>query len=250
MLLDRVHDGHAPESDDTPHESGVRLRADDDAPIAEADDTTGYALFMQHAYVTGVSTLPLIMTIAVGVGAAMVLQTTMAPTPPSSELGRMLVVVVMRELAPLLTAVVIAGQWGRAWSMDLRAGRPRDMATWPRITGTMVASCALAVHFGVTGMLGAYGMSQALTLRTFDAVRAGFHMELAWFDLPLFVTKTCGLGAIVAVLGSRAARHARSPVEVAEASSWVFVRVLIGGGMFSIGLTMLLYAVVGAPLPP
>ncbi len=264
------HHEHDPELDESPPQhSGVRLRDErsgvlmvlplnsqplnsqplNSQPIS-AEPSTGYSQFMEHAYITGVSTLPLVMMIALGVGAAMVLQTTMAPTPPSSELGRMLVVVVMRELAPLLTAVVIAGQWGRALSLDLGAARPRNVSSWPRITGTMVASCALAVHFAISGMLGAYGMSQALTVRTFDAVRAGFHMELAWFDLPLFVLKTGGLGGIVAWLGSREARGAETPAEVAEAASRVFVRSLLLGGMFSIGLTLLTYALVGAPAPP
>lgn len=254
MWIERLHE---PEIDETPQESGVRVRSNDelddvvpDAPRDDDEAVSAYGLFMQHAYITGVSTLPLIMTIALGVGSAMVLQTTMAPTPPSSELGRMLVVVVMRELAPLLTAVVIAGHWGRALSMDLRSGRPLDMASWPRIMGTMVASSALAVYFAVSGMLGAYLMSQALTVRTFDAVREGFHMELAWFDLPLFAVKTGGLGAIVAWLGSREARRAGTPADVAEASSRVFVRALMLGGVFSIGLTMALYALTGAPAPP
>lgn len=234
-----------------PAESGVReVLARPDQHDDTGAEVTAYALFMEHAYVTGVSTLPLIMSIALGVGSAMVLQTTMAPTPPSTELGRMLVVVVMRELAPLLTAVVIAGQWGRALSMDLRSGRPLDMASWPRITGTAVACAALAVHFAVTGMFGAYVTSQALTIRTFDAVREGFHMELAWFDLPLFMAKTGGLGAIVAWLGSREASQVSTPESVAEAASRVFVRALVIGGVFSIGLTMVLYAIVGAPLPP
>jgi phospholipid/cholesterol/gamma-HCH transport system permease protein len=255
MLAERVHTAE-PELDDTPpQQSGVRVRRG--AAGAEVRPLDGrparvssYALFMEHAHITGVSTLPLVMTIAIGVGSAMVLQTTMAPTPPSTELGRMLVVVVMRELAPLFTAIIIAGQWGRALSMDLRSGRPLDMARWPRITGTAVACTALAVHFAIVGMLGAYGTSQAITVRTFDAVRAGFHMELAWFDLPLFVFKTGGLGAIVAWLGSREAQHAATPSDVAEAASRVFVRALVLGGMFSIGLTMVVYALVGPPLPP
>ena len=75
---------------------------------------------VQQLFVSGVRALLLVCVIGAGAGAAIVLQSMMAPAPPSSEFGRMLVVLVLRELAPLLTAIVMAGHSGTAMGSMLQ----------------------------------------------------------------------------------------------------------------------------------
>ena len=201
------------------------------------------SIVLRQVLLSGVRALPLVAVVATGTGAAMVLQTTMAPTPPSGEFGRMLVAVVLRELAPLLTTVLVAGHSGGVMACEFR---PRE-ALWPRIAGTMLAVWTLAIHFAAIAMLAGYAVSRSLTLRTFDAVRAGFVQELAWFDAPLFLLKTAGLGAIVGFAACRAARLSATREAVA---SRAFVGALLAGSGYSIGITVILYAFVGAPAPP
>ena len=214
------------------------------------------AIVARHVFVSGVRALPLVCVVAFGTGAAVVLQGMMAPSPPSGEFGRMLVVVMIRELAPLLTAVLMAGHSATAMAAEMQPielalsaeKRPR---IWPRMMGTSVASIALAVYFAAVAIFGAYVVSQIVTLRTFDAVREGLQQELAWFDAPLFLLKCGGLGAIVGWFGCRFALSAKSsPQEIARGASRAFVSSLMAGAVYSIGITFILYAFIGRPLPP
>jgi phospholipid/cholesterol/gamma-HCH transport system permease protein len=217
--------------------------------------TSAWGQFVARAYLTGVRSLWLVQAIAGGVGAAMVLQTTMAPMPPSAELGRMLVVVVLRELAPLFSALVIAARAGTLPGEESQAPAEAARALGveaARPLGVIVAAVALAIHFAVVAMLSAFLTSSWLTIRTLDAVREGFVQELMWFDLPLFVAKSAGVGAIIAYLvRTRLDRAvAESPARAATAASDVVVGTLFAGSVFSVGVTLALYAVVGPPPPP
>lgn len=240
--------------------TGALLRLTDrvfigDPRSAEVRTTPG-ALLLRQVHLSGVRALPLVALVAVGTGMAIVLQAKMAPTPPSGEFGRMLVVVVLRELAPLLTALIVVGHSGTAMAAELgpaelALARSRGALAWPRVAGATIALSVLAVYFAAIAMFAGYATSQALTLRTFDAVRAGFQQELSWFDAPLFLFKTAGLGAIVGYVSLRFALEARaSAAGVALAASRAYVWSLVGGGGFSIGVTVVRYVITGAPQPP
>jgi phospholipid/cholesterol/gamma-HCH transport system permease protein len=231
---------------------------------------TPRSLLVRHLALSGVRALPLVLVVAMGSGAAIVLQSTMAPTPPSAEFGRMLVVVVLRELSPLLTALVIAGHSGTALTAELRptelslltsSGTPGHVRAisgnqpmpllWPRILATALANFVLAVYFAAAAMLSAMLVSRALTIRTLSAVQSGLEHELAVFDLPLFLVKTLGLGAIVGAFACRFAVEARRiPVEIAHGASRSFVYSLLACTVYSAGISFAVYAVVGAPPPP
>ena len=216
----------------------------DNADVAAGD---ARQLLLRQVHIAGVRALPLVCLVAAGTGAAIVLQTSMAPTAPSAEFGRMLVVVVLRELAPLLTALIVVGHSGTAVAAELGPDQP----VGPRVAGTTIALSVLAVYFAAIAMLAGYAVSQMLTLRTFDAVRAGFEQELAWFDVPLFLVKTCGLGAIVGYISCRfALEAASSAAKAARAASRSYVWTLLLAGAFSIGITAARYLITGAPQPP
>jgi ABC-type transporter Mla maintaining outer membrane lipid asymmetry permease subunit MlaE len=146
------------------------------------------------------------------------------------------------------SATMMAAELG---PLELALVRDAGPKLWPRIAATSIASLALAIHFAAVAIIGAFLVSQLVTLRTFDAVREGLQRELAWFDLPLFAGKSLGLGMIVGWFGCHFAIEARSsPSEIARASSRAFVSSLMAGAVYSIGLTIVLYAIIGAPQPP
>jgi len=199
----------------------------------------------RRIFVCGVQALPLVCIVAAGSGAAIVLQTGIMAPPPSGELGRMLVVVVLRELTPLVTAIVVTGHCGPLIASDADDGGS------PRLLGTMISMLALTVYFGAVAILAGYLTSQLLTLRSFEAVQDGFQQELRWLDLPLFVLKGAGLGAIVGACSrSRPGDQRTSPADVAASARRAFAASVVACMAYSGCTTMLFYAVVGAPAPP
>jgi phospholipid/cholesterol/gamma-HCH transport system permease protein len=199
----------------------------------------------QQIFVCGVQALPLVCVVAAGSGAAIVLQTGIMAPPPSGELGRMLVVVVLRELTPLVTAIVVTGHSAAMIATETQ----RRGAS--HVLGTIVSMLALTVYFGVVAILAGYLTSQLLTLRSFEAVKGGFQQELRWLDLPLFVVKGAGLGAIVGRCArSRPGASPGSPTEIAVWSRRAFTASLVGCMAYSGCATVVFYALVGPPAPP
>ncbi len=211
--------------------------------------TLGRELLIRRVFVAGVGALPLTCLVAAGTGAAIVLQSTMAPTPPSPELGRLMVVLILRELAPLLTVILIAGHSATAGDEVEPAAHRADPRVAMRafVGGTAIAALTVAVHFAAVAMIAAYATSALLTLRTPGAVHDGFVQELALFDLPLFLVKGLSLGALVGTMGWRAAGEAPRSTTTAHRA---FVGSLLACAAVSIGMTMVIYAIVGAPPPP
>lgn len=199
---------------------------------------------VRQVFATGVRALPLVCAVGLGSGVAIVLQTGIMAPPPSGELGRMLVVVVLRELSPLVTAIVVAGHSG-AGLTGLAASEPEAPA-WPRIGALAIATPVLTIYFAAVAVTGGYLVSQLLTLRTFEAVRAGLVQELAPSDLVLFLVKTAGLGAIVGLCALRAGRR---PADE-DAPGRAFAATLLVAMLYSGAVTVAFYLWRGPPLPP
>ena len=199
---------------------------------------------VQEVFATGVQALPLVCVVGAGAGAGIVLQTGIMAPPPSGELGRMLVVVVLRELTPLVTAIVVAGHSGAALATDhQRAGASR-------VLGMVVSVLALTVYFGAVAIVAGYLTSQLLTLRSFDAVRDGLQQELRLLDLPLFLVKSAGLGAIVALSAQPAPAEGRSTQPIAALVRRAFATSVLACMAYSGAVTFAFYALVGPPAPP
>ena len=68
---------------------------------------------------TGVQALSLVSVIGLLIGASIIIQTNMMVPADGELIGRVLVAVVLRELAPLITAIVVAGRSGTAIATEL-----------------------------------------------------------------------------------------------------------------------------------
>lgn len=240
---------------DAPDVSSSRARdgAGDAGPDdAMASGTSIRSWLIERVNVAGVGALPLVCVIAAGTGAAIVMQGTMAPQPPSPELGRLLVVVVLREIAPLFTALLVAGHAGPIVDPRLASapGVERDCARTCHIVGSAIAVTALTIHFAAVAMASAFITSCAVTLRTYGAVRDGLLHELALFDAPIVIGKALVLGMMVGWLGLRADDERARGDSGGHSASRLFVRSLLSASVLSVGVTLCLYAIIGKPPPP
>lgn len=130
--------------------------------------------------------------------------------------GGVLALSLVRELAPALTAVLLAGRVGSAFAAEIGTMRvteqidalymlrtdPIDYLVVPRVLACCLMTPVLTILFGITGVLGGllvatsvYGISQFTFL---ESVR-GF---LSLWDLITTVIKATVFGALVAVIGT------------------------------------------------
>ena len=220
-----------------------------------------WRIALRQVFFTGFQALPLISAIASLVGATIILQiNTMAASVPGEVSGRILVALVLRELAPLVTAVVVAGRSGTAIATELGNMRanfevlglaslginPMRFIVMPRLIASVVAVLVLTVYFGAIAILGGCLVTLGLDGTGLDSLRAGFAEAVTLYDLPLFVIKGIGLGTIVGWLSCHFGLEVKgSPTEVPQMASQAVVMSLLACVIYNTLCTAGFYWIVG-----
>jgi phospholipid/cholesterol/gamma-HCH transport system permease protein len=221
-------------------------------------------VLLAQLYYTGFQALGLVSTIAALIGATIVIQTgLMVPSADAALIGKVLVAVVLRELAPLITAIVVAGRSGTAIATELGNMKvnheilaltslgidPPRFVVMPRMVSSIVSVVVLMVYFGMVALAGTVLVGSLLVGMNAEALRAGLSAALTAYDLPLFLLKGAGLGTIVGLLSCHYGLQVRSsPTEVPQMASHAVVTCLLGAVAYNTLCTALFYWTVGPPL--
>ncbi len=225
---------------------------------------TAHGVLLTQILFTGVHALLLVSVIGMLIGATIVIQTSlMVPGADGELLGKIIVAVVLRELAPLVTAIIVAGRSGTAIATELGNMKvnyevlalsslgidlPRFIVL-PRIVASVVSVVVLMVYFSVVAVLTAALLGQVLLGPSPVELRAGISRALMPHDLVLFVSKGVGLGTI---LGWFACHYGllvkSSPTEVPRQASAAVVKTLLGCVAYDTALTVVFYWLAGPPL--
>lgn len=215
---------------------------------------------VRQIFFTGFEALPLVSVIAVLVGATIILQAQIISSLPGEVLGQVLVAVVLREVAPLTTALVVAGRSGTAIATELGNMKVNDeilaltsmgidpyrFVVWPRLIGTIVSVLVLTVYFGAMAIIGGYLANFLVGTSSFTAMQAGFAAALVPLDLPLFVIKGIGLGVIVGWLCCHFGLEVgASPTEVPQRASQAVVLSMLACVVFNTAATLGFYWFAG-----
>lgn len=132
----------------------------------------GFPLVLQRVYSEGVLSLTIIVVSSLFIGMVVALQGyhTLAKFGASSALGPLVALSVVRELGPVVTALLFAGRAGSAMtaeiglmkateqlsSMEMMAVNPLHRVIAPRLWGGFISMPLLALIFNITAIYGAY----------------------------------------------------------------------------------------------
>jgi len=213
---------------------------------------------------TGFQAVTLVGTIGALLGATIVIQMElMVPAADSALIGKVLVAVVLRELAPLLTAIIVAGRSGTAIATELgnmQVNReilalsalgidPARFIVLPRLVSAAVSVVVLMVYFTAIALLSAAGLGLAVSSAGSESLLAGVRAALTPYDFPLFFGKGVGLGTLVGWLSCHYGLGVKSsPTEVPQMASRAVVMSLLGAVAFNTLTTAVFYWTVGPPL--
>jgi phospholipid/cholesterol/gamma-HCH transport system permease protein len=221
-------------------------------------------VLLSQLFYTGFQALGLVSVIGALLGSTIVFQIElMVPSTDPVLIGKVLVAVVLRELAPLITAIVVAGRSGTAIATELGNMKvsseilalrslgidPPRFVVMPRLLATTISVAVLMVYFAAVVFLGTVGVGLALSDGSSDALFNGISDALTVYDLPLFLVKGVGLGIIVGWLSCHYGLEVRSsPTEVPQMASRGVVMSLLGCVAFNTLATAIFYLTVGPPL--
>src|SRR5262245_38505198 len=174
-------------------------------------------LIFAHLARSGLRLLPMIIFLAAALGLVVIGQTVSLLTRYGAYqfLGTVMVTVVVRELGPLLTALIVLSRTGTANVIELGTARalgevealevlgidPVHYLVVPRVIGMAVGMFSLTIYLLLGALASGYlwAFIQDVPLTPGDYLRqlAG---ALRWLDFVLLAAKTCCFGIIIAIV--------------------------------------------------
>ncbi len=224
----------------------------------------GRRITLNQIFFTGVQGLPFVTAAALIIGATVVLQTAAAaPGLPGETVGTLVVAVVLRELAPLVTAIIIASRSGAAIATELGTMKvnleilglasmgidPPRFVVLPRLVGVVVSVAVLTVYFSVLAVVGCVLIGLLIGFPNLAAFRYGLAETMGVAELWIFAVKCGGCGLMVGWICC----HYGLPVgssrtEVPIMTGKAVVRSVVSCVMYNAAITVIFYWVVRPPI--
>jgi phospholipid/cholesterol/gamma-HCH transport system permease protein len=173
-------------------------------------------IIIQQIYFTAVEILLLLGIIGVIFGALVIIQIMAQLTRVgiSEALGQFLVVIVIRELGPLIAAVIVILYSGTAMATEvgymtvlgdiraitMRGIDPIHLVAVPRLIGTTIAMVCLLIYFDVVALLGGFIVSWLLTGIPFYTFIMGVAASIGASDIIIGFIKAIFFAAIIVVI--------------------------------------------------
>ncbi|MBD3420996.1 MAG: ABC transporter permease [Chitinivibrionales bacterium] len=183
---------------------------------------------------TGVEALPIVAIVALICGVTIVIQATtnMPKFGASAYFGNIMIIVVVRELGPLLTSLIVISRSGSALAAYIGSMRvtrevaalevvginPVHFIVMPAFMGMVLAMTALGVYFDIIAILGglfiAYVTLNIPLKNFFDEIVAALEFD----DLAVFAVKAVLYGSVIAIISCYSGLLARTERDVPKAT--------------------------------
>jgi len=209
-------------------------------------------------YFTGFQALPLISVLALASGSIVILQSSsnLSLLGGTSMVGDLMVAIIVRELAPLLTALIVIARSGTAVASEIgnmRVNReiealeamgihPLSYVVFPRLLGGIISVVCLSIYFVLVACMGGYFVTSLLQHMPFSFYTDLLARAFAGADLGLFFLKNTFSGAIIFMIACyQGFLVKQSPHEVPQVTTKAVVNSVIYVVLFNMTVTVLFY---------
>lgn len=209
-------------------------------------------------YFTGWQAIPLISVLALASGGIVILQSLSQLTllGGTQMIGNLLVVIIVRELGPLITALVVIARSGTAVASEvgnMRANReiealesmginPLSYIVFPRLVGGVISVVCLSFYFTVIALIGGFFLTKMVSDLSVSFYLDSLAKAIAFEDLWLFLLKNTFSGMIIFVVSCyQGLSVKRSHTEVPVVTTQAVVNSIIYVVVFNLTVTSLFY---------
>lgn len=174
----------------------------------------GYRVLVMQILFTGFEALGVVSVLALALGAVIIIQGfSLLPQFGQGQLMyQLLVIIITRELGPVLTAFIIIARSGTAIATEIGGMvvnheidayiaygiNPLSFLVVPRVLGVSISTVILTVYFSIFGLLGSYPIAALATPLPFGEYMGHLMSALSPQDLIISMAKGFVFGLIVA----------------------------------------------------
>ncbi len=175
-----------------------------------------FSVVSAQIYFTGWEAMPLITVLALASGAIIILQSTaqLNLIGNAALVGNLMVMIIVRELGPLMTALIVIARSGTAVSSEIgnmRANRemealesvginPLSYIVFPRILGGVLSVLCLAFYFNVIALIGGYLVTRFMQDMPISFYTESLAQAFTIEDVEIFLLKNSFSGMIIFVV--------------------------------------------------
>lgn len=215
----------------------------------------------KQIYFTGVQALTPISLIALVIGAIVIIQTIQQLPRVGAEgmIGSVLVIVIVREVGPLLITVILIGRSATAITTEIAEMRvngqflnlltvgvnPQIYLFAPRVWGMIVSLFVLKTFFIASALVGGFIMARIATYVNFSFLFASFFQTLGLADFVSMVLKSFFIGSFVSIIAVREGlKVVEASTEIPQATSRTVLNAIFYALLIDITFATLNYAVL------
>jgi phospholipid/cholesterol/gamma-HCH transport system permease protein len=219
---------------------------------------TLFSVVSAQIYFTGWQAMPLIGFLAMGAGVLVALQAIMQMTLLGgvNYIGHFMLMVVVREIGPLLTALIVIARSGTAVASELGSMQvnkeidalktmginPLSFVIFPRLVGGVISVLCLAFYFILFAALSGAVVCRLLKGIHFDVYFTSLAQAAGFADVLVFVIKNLVSGLIIfSVSCYQGLKVERSPHEIPQMTTQAVVNSTVYVLVFNFLITLYFY---------
>jgi phospholipid/cholesterol/gamma-HCH transport system permease protein len=209
-------------------------------------------------YFTGWQAMPLVTVLALAAGGIVVMQASaqLSLLGNADMVGNLMIVIIVRELGPLITALLVIARSGTAVASEIgnmRVGReiealealgidPMSFIVFPRLLGGVISVVCLAFYFDAIALFGGFALTRLLHDMPFAFYAGSLARAFGPEDAGLFLLKNGFSGIIIFVVACRQGLSVKqSSHEVPQVTTNAVVNSVIYVTSFNLAATTLFY---------
>ena len=213
---------------------------------------------LKQIYFTGVEAIKIITLISLVLGAIVIIESGAQLTKlgGGSLVAPILIMVIIRELGPLLTAFVVIGRSGTAIvtelgnmvvaheieAIEVMGISPVHFIIAPRIIAVTIAVMVLSVYFNLVAMVGGLVVSTLITTARFSVFLHNLAISLTLTDVSVSLLKSLVFGLIISLVCSYNGLSVKfSSTEVPQAATRGVVNSILSCFIVDFIITLLFY---------
>lgn len=226
------------------------------------DQTQGlkavFKVVSAQIYFTGWQAMPIITLLALASGSVVIMQSNMQLNllGGNQMIGNLMIIIIVREISPLLTALVVIARSGTAVASEIgnmQVNReiealesmgihPLSYIVFPRLLGGLISVICLAFYFIVIAMLGGFLVTKLLHDMPFTFYVSSLAQAFAAEDVLLFIAKNTFSGLLIfSVCCYQGLSVKGSPHEVPQITTKAVMNSIIYVIIFNLTVTLLFY---------
>lgn len=217
-----------------------------------------FSVISAQIYFTGWQAVPLISALGIASGSVVIMQssTQLSLLGGQDMIGGLLVAIIVREVGPLLTALIVIARSGTAVASEIGTMKvnneivalesmginPLSYIVFPRIVGGVISVLCLSFYFIIVALMGGFLITKLVHNLSFNFYLDSIAKSFEAADLFLFLVKNLFSGSIIFVVSCyQGFQVQRSPNEVPQVTTKAVVQTIIYVTLFNLITTTLFY---------